>query len=140
MIEFAHYKGKKKNSNGIEVTPLIDMVFLLLIFFLLTSYYTKPTIPVNLPESDSAEIHKESGITIVVTKDGSFIVGKETITKEALPGLLHTLLSSSPEKKVHIQADTSVEFGIIVQLMDDAYKAGARDIFFVAEKKAIPND
>ncbi|MBN2440583.1 MAG: biopolymer transporter ExbD [Spirochaetales bacterium] len=140
MIEFARYKGKRKNSNGIEVTPLIDMVFLLLIFFLLTSYYTKPAIPVNLPESESAAIQEETGITIVVKKDNTLMIGNRSIPDKELPVILQGLLASTHEKKIRIQADEGVRFGVIVQLMDYAYKAGARDILFVTEKKAVPDD
>jgi biopolymer transport protein ExbD len=137
MIEFSHFKSGLEKKTGLQLTPLIDMVFLLLIFFLLTSYYTKPTIPVVLPEAESAQIHKESDIVIVVKKDGTIILEKRTLTREALPGILRSLLESSPDKTVHIQADQSVRFGIIIHLMDIVLQAGAKDIFFVVEKKGI---
>ncbi|MBN2531799.1 MAG: biopolymer transporter ExbD [Spirochaetales bacterium] len=135
MIEFSSFNDNKERKTGLELTPLIDMVFLLLIFFLLTSYYTKPAIPVVLPEAESAQVHKQPDITIVIKKDGVLILEKRTVTEEMLPDILHSLLESSLEKTVHIQADQSVRFGLIIQLMDIAYMAGAKDIFFVVEKK-----
>ena len=140
MVEFTSYGCRQKKKKELQVTPLIDMVFLLLIFFLLTSYYTKPSIPVLLPGAESAQVHKDSRIIIVVQKDGTFILEKEIVTGEELPGLLHSLLESSTDKKVNIQADTSVRFGIIVRLMDIVHIAGAEDIYFVVEKKVKKND
>jgi biopolymer transport protein ExbD len=135
MIEFPGYTRKKNKNRGLEMTSLIDMVFLLLIFFLLTSYYTKPTIPVTLPESQSAGFHKDGQVVLVVREDGLVLIDNEFVTEDEILSILSYLLRISPEKDVHIQADEGVDFGIIVNLMDTAHQAGAKDIFFVVEKE-----
>ena len=135
MIEFMQYGKRHKEKQGLELTSLIDMVFLLLIFFLLTSYYTKPTIPVVLPESETADRNRDSDIVIVVREDMTLAIEKRVVTIDDLPDLLYNLLHSREEKKINIQADKSVHFGMIVQIMDIAHKAGTDNIFFVVEKK-----
>jgi biopolymer transport protein ExbD len=140
MVNFAHFNNNPGEKKELQLTPLIDMVFLLLIFFLLTSYYTKPTLPVVLPEAESAQFYKESDIVIVVKKEGTLVLGKKRLSRDELAGLLPVLLESSPEKAIHIQADESIHFGFIIQLMDTAYLAGAEDVFFVVDKKSKGSD
>jgi biopolymer transport protein ExbD len=135
MIRFEYFEQEQQEKQGLELTPLIDMVFLLLIFFLLTSYYSKPHIPVTLPESERAEWLEESGIMIVIQENNMILLNNWPFTDiELLPELRHLMLQSS-EKEVRLQVDRNVVFDRVVAVMDTAKKAGAETFLFLVQKK-----
>jgi biopolymer transport protein ExbD len=135
MISFKYFEQEQQEKQGLEITPLIDMVFLLLIFFLLTSYYSKPQIPVTLPESEQGEWMEESGIMIVIQENGIIFLNNLPFTdSELLPELRHLILQSS-KKEVSLQVDRNVVFNRVVAVMDTAKKAGAETFLFLVEKK-----
>jgi len=74
MIEFEQFNESISNNSGPDLTPLIDMVFLLLIFFLLTSSISRPIIPVQLPDAEKTELNTVPEITITINKDQSLRV------------------------------------------------------------------
>jgi biopolymer transport protein ExbD len=116
---------------------MIDMVFLLLIFFLLTSYVILPSIQVNLPEAQTARIRETPDLSLTIREDGSLYLNEESISKQRLEQVLREAFAqSSGEARragVVIQSDRGVSFGFVVEIMDLAKKAGAEDISFLVE-------
>ena len=91
MIEFKEFEESLTSEVGPNLTPLIDMMFLLLIFFLLTSFLVRPSIPVALPETEIAEVHEQAEITITIFKDGRLLLNGNTISDERLATRLKRL-------------------------------------------------
>ncbi|KPJ85485.1 MAG: hypothetical protein AMS17_14300 [Spirochaetes bacterium DG_61] len=135
MIEFEEFEQTISRERGPDLTPMIDMVFLLLIFFLLTSFLARPTIPVSLPEAEMVELEEKPDLTITVLKDGNLLFGGEEISDEKLERTLKRILAFRQTREVVIQSDREVPFGRIVEVMDTAKKSGAGVISFLVEKK-----
>lgn len=122
------FSTRRREDPRVDLTPLIDIVFLLLIFFLITTTFVKerkPNIPINVPAASSAEVTpKEDGLTIHVTQDGKLFVKDEPKTEEELGGLLDEIKVRNPKTPVLIRADERTQHGVIVRIMDMAKQKG----------------
>ena len=135
MIEFKGYEESLPVSTSPDMTPLIDMVFLLLIFFLLSSFLARPSIPVELPEAETAQLNEKPEVSITIRKDGILLLNGKIITEGKLKSSLKRIYAFQRSKEVIIQSDKEVQFGRIVEIMDISKKAGARNISFLVEQK-----
>jgi biopolymer transport protein ExbD len=134
MIEFEEFNETISRDQGPDLTPLIDMVFLLLIFFLLTSFFVRPSIPVALPEAAYTEITEHQDITITIEKDGTIFLNGKSVSERGFVSAMRRLDFSLDDKQVVIQADKEVPFGRVIQVMDLTKKAGVKNISFLVEQ------
>ncbi|MBZ0157130.1 MAG: biopolymer transporter ExbD [Alphaproteobacteria bacterium] len=132
MIEFDEHTSK---AGGFDLTPMIDVVFLLLIFFLLTSIFAKPSLPLDLPESETASVANNPEVSVAIKKDGSVLLNGHPVGLEKLPGMLSEEYGNGKAKDISLVSDKDVPFGRVVEIMDIAKKAGAENIVVLAEKK-----
>ncbi|MDL1971395.1 MAG: biopolymer transporter ExbD [Candidatus Desulfofervidaceae bacterium] len=132
MISFKR-KVIKPSPN---LTPLIDMVFLLLIFFLLTAnFLRKEGISVHLPAAKSATAHSETNeITVVITANGKMFINQIPMD---LDRVYHFFCKKVRQKKVTvlIKADKSAPVEWVVKVMDRAKLAGVKRIFIATERE-----
>ena len=119
-------RDKKRGLTEINLTPLIDVVFILLIFFLITSTFVQnPGIEVQLPKASSAPpTSEQSSLVITVTEQGRIIHHGEAVALDELEVRLKSLHAKSPEQLVIVQADQATEHGQVVEVMDLARKVG----------------
>lgn len=132
MIEFEEHVPQKKI---LDLTPMIDVVFLLLIFFLLTSVSAKPMLPLNLPEAETATPAQESPVSVAIKFDGNIYVNNSPVDLQNLSQSLEDLYSKSTNKDLSLMSDKGVAFGRVVEVLDIAQKAGALNIAVVTEQK-----
>lgn len=125
-------KFKRPESRSEEVfinlTPLIDVVFLLLIFFMVSTTFTtiRYGIKVDLPKTTTPQEKVEENIVISITKEGQMYVGKTWIKDEdKLVAILREEIQQGEDRLVVINADREVKHGQVVEAMDLAKKAGA---------------
>ena len=135
MIEFEEFDESLEKSSSPDLTPLIDMVFLLLIFFLLTSFLVRPSIQVSLPETETAQVSEEPGVSITIKKNGALLLNSEPVTEDLLEVYLSTFFSDPANREVMIKSDKEVRFGRVIEIMDISKKAGAENISFLVEQK-----
>jgi biopolymer transport protein ExbD len=135
MIEFEEFDESLAKSGSPDLTPLIDMVFLLLIFFLLTSFLVRPSIQVSLPETRTAQVQEDRGISITIKKNGSLLLNGEPVTDDTLLESLSSMNITSEEKSVMILSDKEVRFGRVIEIMDISREAGAENISFLVEQR-----
>ncbi|MGL4534804.1 MAG: ExbD/TolR family protein [Fusobacteriaceae bacterium] len=129
---------KRKGELILELTPLIDVVFLLLIFFLVATSFddNKSGIVIDLPTSTIKELKDVKEFQIAITKDKQITLnfkenGKseiQKINKADLKTVLAKKLSDASEKNVMISADKSIDYGFIVEIMTVAKEAGASSL------------
>jgi biopolymer transport protein ExbD len=117
----------------LEMTPLIDMVFQLLIFFLLTTTFAinvkEGGLEVDLPRAKSAQIPSMARhMVIAILKDGRIVVGGEEMSTEALREKLVKVHKDNPQTMIIVQADKTVEHGIVVKAMDMAATIGLKHL------------
>jgi biopolymer transport protein ExbD len=110
-----------ESGGGLPVAPLVDVVLLLLIFFMLITRYMPPSLTVNLPEASAATPDNHPSVLLSIDVDGQLAVDGERFSWEALPRLL---ADREPETRVRIAADKQVDYDFIIQAMNAAAEAG----------------
>ena len=138
MIEFDFGRDLTERSAGPDLTPMIDMIFQLLIFFLLTSFLILPAVNVALPRSRSPEATPPAALTLTVRRDGSLLLAGQAVLVEDLPSLLSAELAGLDEPALVVQADRGVAFGRVIEVMEAARDGGAKDISFLVERLEEP--
>lgn len=120
----------------INVTSLIDVVFLLLIFFVVTStFLERPGLDLSLPKSGTAQTAPRRDVTVRIDADGSMFVGDERVPPERLAGLLRERLDRQESRRVVLEADERTTHGHVVQAMDAAREAGATALVVATRPK-----
>ncbi len=110
---------------GINVTPLVDVVLVLLVIFLMTApVIYQSAIKVQLPKAKSGEQGEKSPFRFTITKDGKILWDKESMDWDALGKKLSTLGSQAAEQTAVISADEATAHGVVVRLMDTLRQAG----------------
>ena len=123
-----NFRDQARSDVHLDITPIVDTVFNLLIFFALSlNFIITPGIKVNLPESITEEIIRERDeLIIVMNKDDTVYIDGNGITPDQLTLLLSKAAEKSQETLVIIQADQDVAHGSVVSMMDRAKKAGLK--------------
>ena len=133
------FNKNREDDPTISMAPLIDIVFLLLIFFMVTSQFDLASgIPINLPnisEGISDEDEKES-ITLAIDNSSSIFFEDELIEQERLKELLLGLVAEKGELNLILEADREVPHGEVVKIMDLAQGSGIRSIVIAARWKS----
>lgn len=130
------YRRKRRESIIIELSPLIDVVFLLLIFFMVsTRFKDDQGLDLALPSSESRQEAKSENLTIAVGRDKSLQVDGQAVALEGLQEQLGTMLGNRESKIVVLKIDKSVDHGTVVAVMDAARLAGAEAITLATAPK-----
>ena len=127
----------KKRSNGVQMplTSLIDIVFLLLIYFLLTTnFLVDEGIAIKLPQAKAAAPQTEEVITVYVDVDGNAYISDQLVQAGELFDRLQTMIDGSRDKMVVVRADRAVMLNRAVKVMDLAKAAGAGRLMLATEK------
>ena len=116
------------HGNGINVSPLIDIVFILLIFFILTTVFVEETgVEVQRPQAASAADLEKNAILIAISADGRVVYGGREIGVNGVRGIVRRLLKQD-DMPVVIQADKSVSVDLYTRVHDEALRGGASTI------------
>ncbi|MCD6271343.1 MAG: biopolymer transporter ExbD [Deltaproteobacteria bacterium] len=130
-------KGRIKAAE-LNMAPLIDMVFILLIFFLVTTSFVKETgVDINRPTAGSAVSKEKASILVAVTADGRVYIDKREIDVRAVRANVERALAENPESQVLVIADKESLTGTVIMVMDGCRLAGAENVSLAA---ALPGD
>jgi len=130
------FSREEKKNPEINVTPLIDIVFILLIFLMVsTSFNFTNSIDVNLPAAKGDEKPLVENIRIVMTKDGLITVNDQTLQISEVEGILTEFKKTAPAATVIIEADKEVAHGQVVTVMDASRKAGYEKFAIAVEEE-----
>lgn len=128
-MRFKRHLELEKGQKEINITPLVDMVFLLLIFFMLTSsFIVMPGIKINLPQAVTSEIIKEKNIIITVNSENVIYLNEKPITLAELTNHLSEMVKSNKEIPLLIKADKNTQLGSVVTVWDICRKVGISQI------------
>lgn len=127
--------GPKRFMSEINVTPLVDVMLVLLIIFMVTAPLLKEGVSVELPEAKAKPIEKmkEEDIVITVDKEGKIYIGRTEVDWETLEPKLKLILRQRAKKEVYLQADRTVDYGSVVKVLATLQEAGAERIGMVTE-------
>ncbi len=121
-------------DSGIDLTPLIDVVFMLLIFFIMSTVFVKPSISIDLPVTEHAARQKSDGkvLVIAVSADGGYYHKDRQLTLEGLM----TLLEEHPQAAVNLFVDRHAPFEPFIRFIDQAKAKGREEIVVTTEPEA----
>ncbi len=121
------FKRKLETRAVVDLVPMIDVVFQLILFFLVsTTFAVLPGISLDLPQSTTSEGTRTNGITITVASSGAIMVNSEPVPLEALDAALELLATTAPRDAVPVslEADEKVTNGTIVKILDSLRRTG----------------
>ena len=120
--------------SEINVTPLVDVMLVLVVIFIITAPLLASSIKLDLPKTEAAKPNDAPKfVTLVVDKSGQTYLGEEKIELPALAIRLSATAKQAPDTEVQLRADEAVPYGVVVQVMGVAQKAGLNRIGFVAD-------
>jgi len=130
------FLGRKKINTTINIAPLIDTIFLLLLFFMLSSHFvTEPGIKISLPESVTALPQDNKDVVIFIAGDNSLYFEEKVITEKDLLGAMSRKLKGIVKKTVIIKADEKADLGPAVRVMDMVKQAGGESLVISTKTK-----
>ena len=134
-------EGKKVNSN-INVTPMVDVMLVLLIIFMVITPMLANKVNIDLAKTDNptpmADADKEDAIVIAVTRDGSFYLGQNKIAPAEIGPTVRDRLADKPGKEIYIRADARARFLDVENAIDDVRTAGVDAVGLLTEKRQVP--
>jgi len=136
--------GRLERSQGaqpiseINVTPLVDVMLVLVVIFILTAPLLTSAIKLDLPQSAAAKpVQTPVALTLVVDRTGQVFLADQAVTPERLAQQLRQTAQANPDTELRLRADAQVPYGRIVEVMGVAHQAGLHRIGFVADPGAL---
>lgn len=130
-------KGKSRATlSEINVTPLVDVMLVLLIMFMVTTPLMQQGIEVDLPKTSASGVEmKEEPFVLVIGADQKMTIAKAKITMEQLRPKLKAIFEHKKNKQVYIQADRKVDYGFVAEAMAEVRAAGIFNIGLITQPK-----
>ncbi len=126
--------GDRKLMSEINVTPLVDVMLVLLIIFMVTAPMMMQGMDVQLPQTKSKVIHsQEERLVISINKKQEIFINQYRLSREELQEKLKILYQNKKEGEVFLRADRTVPYGFVVQIMSDIKNAGIEKLGMVTE-------
>ncbi|MCG3728425.1 ExbD/TolR family protein [Vibrio cincinnatiensis] len=128
--------SSNQEEAQVDLTSMLDIVFIMLIFFIVTSSFVRESgVEVNRPSAANVAAQKDAGIFVAITAANDIYIDKRQIDAERVQATLEHLLLEQPEASLVIQADEHAYNGTVVKVMDAAKGAGVKNIALAAEKR-----
>lgn len=129
-------RAKAEEDMGIDMTPMLDIVFIMLIFFIVTATFVKESgIDVTRPDAETAVKQSRVGILIAINENNEVWINRRQVDLAAVRANVERLHAENPQGGAVIQADQKAETGILVEIMDQVRLAGVGSISIAAEEK-----
>ncbi len=130
-------RGRQLASSlaEINVTPLVDVMLVLLIIFMITAPMIQSGINVNLPSAETKTNPSSGGLILTITKDRYIYMENSIVNLMLLESRIKNYFLSKPKKIVFIKADKDVSYGYVISVMDALKKAGIETVGMIVEQK-----
>ena len=133
------FKDPVKKRIGINITSLIDVMFILLIFFMVSSsFIEQPGMKLELPVSSSGEVARVENLAVYVSETGEIFLNDRPVPLDSLGPVLKQTIPMAEEKTLVLKADKSAAHGLIVQVMDVARRNGLKKIVIGTKPDEVP--
>lgn len=134
---FALLKENEEEEQEINITPMLDVVFIMLIFFIVTASFVKESgIDVNKPSAATSQPKEKANILVAIDASGNFWIDRRKVDPRAVRANIERLHAENPQGTVVIQADENARTAELVHVMDAARLAGVYDIAIAAPQTA----
>ncbi len=127
---------QETTAASINLTPLIDLVFILLIFFLVTASFTKEAgIDVNRPTAQTSVRQERGNLVIAISKNEEIWIDNHLVDLRSIRAHIERLLAQNPEGTVIVMADKDTRTGATIDVLDQVRLAGVSNVAIAAERK-----
>jgi biopolymer transport protein ExbD len=131
-------KAANVNSN-INVTPMVDVMLVLLIIFMVITPMLQKGVSVDLAKTNNPQAmpdaDKEDSLLVAITRDGKIFFGTDQITPDQLTEKVKDRLTNKTDKRVFIKADARAKYGNVVEVVDDVRSAGVDELGLLTEQR-----
>jgi biopolymer transport protein ExbD len=127
-------RPRKKRSLVINLTSLIDVMFLLVLFFMVSAtFVSQPAISLELPDAKHADVARQTPVVVYVDERGSVYINDEPVEMALFEQELVSRLADSAEKAVVLKADARVSHGVVIHVLDQIKGAGVKKLVVATE-------
>jgi biopolymer transport protein ExbD len=127
-------RQRQQDESEVNLTPMLDVVFIMLIFFIVTASFVKEAgIDVSRPPAATAERKERGNILVAITENDQIWIDRRQVDPRALRANIERLHAENPQGSVVIQADKASKNGLLVLVMDAARLAGVNNVALAAE-------
>jgi biopolymer transport protein ExbD/biopolymer transport protein TolR len=131
-------EGIKVNSN-INVTPMVDVMLVLLIIFMVITPMLQKTVTVDMAKTNNptpmADADKEDAVLVAIQRDGSIFLDTTKVGPEELTNKVKERIATKADKKVYVKADARAHYKAVVEVVDNVRSAGVSDLGLLTEQK-----
>ena len=137
QVQGSHSNGNslKSNLSEINVTPLVDVMLVLLIIFMITAPMMQSGITVNLPAAETRSDPSSGGLILTITKERYIYMDDKIVNLYLLESRVKNYFFNKKKKVVFIKADTDVSYGYVISVMDVLKKSGIETVGMIVEQK-----
>lgn len=130
-------KNREDDEAEVNLTPMLDVVFIMLIFFIVTASFVKESgIDVNRPDASTATVKERGNILVAITENNQIWIDRRQVDVRSVRANIERLHAENPQGAVVIQADENSKNGLLVQVMDAARQAGVFNVSIAANEVA----
>lgn len=133
-----HFLRRRRVTPTLDIAPLVDVVFLLLIFFLLCSTFVMPALKLSLPAARNQERRNSHDLVVSVDRQGNFFLNQQPLSLNALKAHLQAQLPGLQHKRLTFRGDARSEYRHFVTVLDLAKELGIEDINLVHQVEKNP--
>jgi biopolymer transport protein ExbD/biopolymer transport protein TolR len=130
--------GRGEVTAEINVTPMADVMLVLLIIFMVVTPMLQKGISVELAQTknpvDMKEADRDDAVLVAITRDGKFYIGQDRVELDLLAGKVNDLLAAKLEKKVFVKSDLRAKYGDVVTVVDNIRNAGVDQVGLLTER------
>ena len=131
--------GGRTTLNEINVTPLVDVMLVLLIIFMVTAPLIQQGVKVNLPDAKAAPVEaQEKKLVLSVDAQHHVYIGDVEVPLEQLEDKLKTNAKAQADKEVYLDADRDIPYGVVVEVMAAAQRAGVANVGMITDPSGSP--
>ena len=131
-------EGRKVNSN-INVTPMVDVMLVLLIIFMVITPMLQNKVAIDMAKVENAtampDADKDDAIVVAVTRDGAVFLGQNKVDPSQLGGLVRDKLADKTDKTIYVRADARAQYKAVEDAIDDVRTAGVEEVGLLTQKR-----
>ena len=128
-------KGQYRPMSEINVTPFVDVMLVLLVVFMVAAPLLSAGVPIDLPDSEAKPLNDQDNkpLEVSISKEGKLYVGETLVKRERLITLLASITNNDPDRRIYIRADSSLDYGDVMNVLGAINAAGFRKVALISE-------
>ncbi len=127
--------GNYRPMAEINVTPMVDVMLVLLIIFMVAAPLLTAGVPIDLPDSKAKAISDEDNkpLEVSISKDGKVYVGETEVTEDRIVTILTSMTEDNPDRRIYIRADQAIDYGQVMKILGTINGAGFSKVALISE-------